>query len=419
MQRTLKFVRYLRDFDWEPVVLTTRKGAYPNMDASLLKDVPADLRIYRTNSLNPFRYYAELTTKRPDQAVKLGSLEEGAPNRRERAARWVRANLFLPDARVGWAPFAIIKGKRIVVQEKIDALFSTGPPHSTHLIGWALHAGANVPWIADFRDPWIDIGYYHEMPRTKGALMVDAKLEKMVLCRASVVTTVSHSWKKLLAGKLMNGQENSVAVIHNGFDPEDYASTDGCECCHSHFLLTYVGSLYASRNPAVLWRALDLLRRKGEIPDLRVQLIGRVDELVLDALARYGLDDIASCQGYLPHGQAIAFMRRSAMLFFVIEPFKHDAGMIPGKLYEYLASGRPVLGIGPVGGDAAAILAETGTGKIFERENVEGVMNFIRIHYQTWLQGARGGDGGRQMLQPYSRRSQTKMLADLLTGLKS
>lgn len=415
VQRSLKFVCYLRDFGWEPIVLTTRNGAYPERDVSLLEDVPKNTKVYRTRAPDPFRCYARFTSRADHQAIRLGSFATGSTNRKERLARWVRANLFLPDARLGWIPFALQRGRRILDGEQIDALLTTGPPHSTHLIGWALHAGTETPWIADFRDPWVDINYYAELPHSRAALKFDALLEKAVLRNASAVTTVSPSWRQMLTRKVCSGATKAVVVIHNGFDFQDFRSADVCD--PAHFLLSYVGSLYASRNPVTLWRALAKLRLQGEVTKLRLQLIGRADQPVLQSLNQHGLDDITRHMEYVPHSEAIRHMRQSAMLFFVIEPARYDRGMITGKLYEYMASGCPILSFGPLESDAAAILAETATGHLFDRDDIEGTIQFIRSYYQAWEQGIYLGTVPRQSLQFYSRRHQTLVLADLLNHL--
>jgi len=257
-QRILQFIEHLPETGWEVDVLTVREGAYPNRDPSLLAAVPASVTIHRTPSFDPIALYARLRGGGTD-AIPAGSLGE-ASSLLEQAARWIRANVFLPDARVGWWPFAVWRGRRLLRQRAYNAVVSSGAPHSVHLIGRSLHRATGTPWIADLHDPWTDISYYDEFPHTQWAKRLDARLERSVLAEASTVTTVSPSWAELFAGKAPNRH----AVVENGFDPSDFEALSPAPA--DAFVLAHVGKLYASRNPTALWRALARLRDDGRIP---------------------------------------------------------------------------------------------------------------------------------------------------------
>jgi len=419
VQRVLKFAKYLPSFEWTPVVLTVEEGAYPARDASLWQDVPASAEVHRTASWDPYQLYARLTGQSEDDAVVQGSVEGEGCSWKQVLARWIRANVFLPDARVGWAPFAVWKGRRLLAEGGIDAILTTGPPHSTHLAGAALQWLTGIPWVADFRDPWTDINYYQELPHTRWARWLDAALERMVVRRAQAVTTVSPAWRDLLSRNASAGpNDGRYTVVQNGFDESDIPSTPALPSTEA-FEVTHVGSLYASRNPTSLWRALRRLRESGDVPALRLRLVGPVDPNVWDALDRHGLSAITEHVPYVPHEEAVAYMRQAGLLLLSIEEFPQARGMMTGKIYEYLASGRPVVGVGPPDGDAAALLRKTEGGRLFGWDDVSGLAQFLQTHYEAWERGLPFVGAPSEGLRPYCRRSQTKRMASVLEEVSS
>ena len=415
VQRVLKFVRYLRDFGWEPLVLTVEEGAFPKHDASLKNEIPDGVGVYRTASWDPFRWYARLTGKSASEAVKVGSLGEGGHSQKEQLARWIRANLFLPDARVGWMPFALKAGLRLIKKTKIEAIFTSGPPHSVHLTGLALRRFTGVPWLADFRDPWTDINYYHELPHTSFANKIDTGLERIVLRNADKITTVSPSWRQLLASKTKAAAHKTM-VVQNGYDETDFQGKQP-SISEAEFVVSYIGSLYASRNPVVLWDALSQLKTVGAIPDLRLRLVGTIDKVVQQSIRDHDIADLIELEGYVQHERAIRVMQESTLLLLVIEAFKENAGMITGKLYEYLAAGRPVLAIGPIGGDAEVLLRETSAGVLFGHQDEVGIAAYIRRAYKAWATGAPEAGSDATVINQYSRKAQTALLAKALNEI--
>lgn len=406
VQRVLKWVKYLRDFGVEPVVLTVEAGAYPKHDETLWHDVPEGVAVHRTRAFDPFGAYARLTGRSRQEAV-ADQLQSPAQGFGERIARWVRANVVLPDARVGWVPFAVRAARRLHRARPFDAVLTSGPPHSAHLVGRALRR-SGLPWIADFRDPWTDIHYYDKLPRTRLARRVDEALERSVLRAADAVTVVSPRWGALLASKLV-GTAEPIAVIHSGFDAEDFECVED-ESPADRFVLTHVGTLYGS--PEALWEAVARVRPEAE--HLRLRLVGHVPEAVREAVRRHGLDEIVEVGGYVPHAEAVREMARATLLLLTLEDWPHAEGLITGKLYEYLASRRPVLGLGPADGDAAALLTAAGAGRMFDRSDVDGIAEHLRRRYAAWASGARPVGANADDVAAYTRRAQTAHLADLV-----
>jgi len=418
VQRMLKFVKYLPEVGWRPDVLTVREGAYPARDPTLRADVPDAVEVYRTRSWDPYQLYAWWTGQSRNDAVVQGSVEGEEVGWKQWVARWIRANVFVPDARVGWVPFAVLLGKALLEDQTYDAILTTGPPHSTHLAGALLQWMAATPWVADFRDPWTDINYYQELPHTHWAQRMDEALERMVLRRAQAVSTVSPSWRDLLRRKVRREAGDRFHVIQNGYDESDLTRSEHAVETNI-FSVTHVGSLYASRNPTGLWSALQRLREEGAVPDLRIRLVGLVDPPVREALRRHGLNDITEFVSYVPHEEAVAYMQQAGLLLLSIEDFPAATGMLTGKIYEYLATGRPVLGIGPSDGDAASLLQKTDGGALFERSDTESMASFVRRHYQAWVDGEPETGADPDTLQSYRRRSQSTILGQVLNEIAS
>ena len=416
VQRTLKFAKYLRASGVEPVVLTVEAGAYPSLDPTLAADVPPGVEVVRTLSLDPFGLYGALTGRSRREAVAVGSVG-GADSLEKRAGLWARANVFLPDARVGWVPFAARAARRLVRGGRVDAVLTSGPPHSTHLVGLALRRARDargVPWVADFRDPWTGINFYDELPMTAPARAVDAALERRVLRAADAVVTVSPTWARELEAKggLAPG---AVRVIQNGFDPNDVGRP--APPAPDAFALTHVGSLYGSRDPETLWASVATLRGRGGLGRLRIRLVGRVDDAVRASLRRYGLDAITDEGGVVGHAEAVAAMAAAGLLFLSIEPVRNADGILTGKLYEYLASGRPVLALGPPDGDAARLLASVGGGRLVAWDDRAGVEAALEGAYAAWERGEPLPGAAPDALAPLSRPAQTRELAALVRSL--
>ena len=413
VQRTLKTVRYLRDAGFEPVVLTVQDGAFPSRDGSLAADVPDGVEVIRTRAPDPLALYGRLTGR---GGVPTGAVEAGGAL--SRLALWVRANVFLPDARVGWVPFARWAGRQRLRQsarlaDPFAAVVTSGPPHSVHLVGRSLQK-TGVPWVADFRDPWTAINFYHDLPMSRAARALDRRLERAVLRRADAVTTVSPTWARLLEhqGGLA---PRSVHVVHNGVDDADLDASLETEVDRGRFVLAHVGSLYATRDPLAVWDAVRTLREAGEVEKLVVRLVGRTDDAVRRSAQATGAP--VEAVPYVTHADAVREQARAALLLLSVERFPADRGMITGKLYEYLASGRPVLGVGPVEGDASALLDETHGGTMYDRDDADGIAREIQRHYDAWAAGEPLAGAPWDAVAPYTRRAQTHVLADVIRSL--
>lgn len=408
VQRPLKWVRYLPDANVEPVVLTVREGAYPHLDRGMTADVPPGVVVERTPAPDPFGVYGRMTGRSRDEAVaaRTGRVGESA-RPAERLARWARANVFVPDARVGWVPFALARAHRILRERPIDVVLTTGPPHSAHLVGRALRR-QGLPWIADFRDPWTEIHYHDALARTGAAQRLDARLEQSVLRTADAVVTVSDPLREALTAK---GARGPVVTIRNGFDPADFAGPPE-PVQTDRFEVAYVGTLYGV--PTTLLDAVARLRQRGGLEHASLHVIGSVPDGLHAAAEARGLGGMLHVTPAVPHAEAVRAMQRAALLLLTVEPWSYADAVVPGKTFEYLASGRPTLALGPPEGEAARILARTGGGQTLAHGDVDAVAELLRGHHAAWTAGTPRAGADPAALGPYARPAQAARLADLV-----
>lgn len=411
VQRVLKFAKYLPENGWQPTILTVDPAyaAYPDYDESLVEEVPKDIRVVRTRSWDPYSFYAKLQGRRKQDLIGTGFVREPANKGQiSRLAMWLRANLFLPDARVGWVPFATFAAGRLIRKERYHALLTSGPPHSVHLVGRRLHRRFGIPWVVDMRDPWTDLWSNLVMPQTRLARWLDATFERSVLKEADTVVSVSDGVGEGLQTK---APIKRYETITNGFDSADIPTATWIRRNDDIFTLTYVGTLYNPQHVPALVQALATVVRNRKI---RVQFVGRVDEAVVRAYREAGLGEILQVVPYVPHVEAIGYMRTANILMVIIPKVAYSRGIAPAKMYEYLALGKPILCIGPTDGDPATILSKTRGGVVIDYDDVDGIQDFITMHADGVSRGEAPESPDHEAIQAYDRRFLTRRLASLL-----
>ncbi len=405
VQRVLKFAKYLPQFGWSPIILTVANGEYPAVDETLFKDIADDLPVYKTASLEPFSLYRKFTGQKADDKISTFVLtEDSQAGFKKRLATFIRGNLFIPDARIGWKPYAVKQGRHIINNENIDLIFSSAPPMSTHLIAQKLAQQSGVPWVADFRDPWTDVFYYHNLKRTRAAVALDRHLEKSVLAAADAVVTVSPTIEKLFQAKA----PNSYHIVPNGFDPDDFARIapapdDG----KIHFV--HAGHLAVNQNPHGLWTALARLLESTSPLRHKLQLdfYGSIHSEVHRALVDSGLDKISRFHTYIPHDELVAVLKRAALLLFVVPETSYAKGIPTSKLFDYMGAGRPILGIGPEDGDAAVVMQQAQCGRVLDDSNAPALDEFLaQLDQPISLENKN--------ISQFSRRALTENLAEIL-----
>ncbi|MDZ7738871.1 MAG: glycosyltransferase [Bacteroidales bacterium] len=372
VQRWLKFAKYLPEYGWEPIVLTVdpEYAEYPVIDKSLERDIRPGTRVYKTKTLNYFRL---------GRPVRPPLKASGAPvskkdNLKNRIARFIRGNFFIPDPRKGWNRYAISKASELISEEDIKFVVTTSPPHSTQLIGLKLKSlFPDIKWIADLRDPWTDIYYYKQFYGSLPARIYDHSLEKKVLQRADKLITVGDSLAGLFSEKLKDPDKN-ISVITNGYDEEDFTSVK--ETSPDILTITYTGTL--TEQYPVDSLISSLLRLSSEGIKYVFNYIGSCPENIKNKIIAKLPEDSCHFSSYITHRDAVDAMCKSAVLLLLIPDHKNNEIIITGKLFEYLRSRKPILIIGPENGDAAHIVRKWNAGKTFEKTDHAGITSYLR-----------------------------------------
>ena len=360
VQRWLKFVKYLRYYDWEPVIYTPLNPEAPAIDESLKNDIPDGIEVLQTKINEPYSTYKKFVGRKKNDSIKSGFLSENqTPSLTENISVWIRGNLFIPDARKFWIKPSVKFLKNYLQNNKIDAIVSTGPPHSMHMIALGIKKKFDIPWLADFRDPWTNIDFYDKLMLTKSADKKHRRMESDVLTHADKVVTVSENWAKDF---ITLGSEK-VEVLTNGFDPDDFNFPKPAK--ENGFLLCHIGSLNKDRNPDTLWKVISDICKENENfrKKLKLTFIGANDYSLKTSLSEKGLMDYTNFHQYMPHTEVIKEASKADVLLLLLNNTPNIEGIIPGKLFEYIALHRPILCIGSTTGGSAKIIKETKTGE--------------------------------------------------------
>ena len=418
VQRWLKFVKYLPDFGWEPSVFIPENPSYPIVDETLQKDVPKNLKMIKTKIWEPYQL-AEKFGK-DNKKFKAGQFDVGENQSwKAKLSIFVRGNFFIPDARVFWVKPSVEFLEKYLKVNHYDVLVTTGPPHSLHLIGLNLKKKLpDLKWIADFRDPWTEISYYKHLKLTKIADKKHRKLESEVFKNADVTLATSYTDAENFRKKGAN-----AFCITNGFDvdasttlsmTEENSKTLPLSNSTTKFTLSYIGVLEQLRNPDILWETLNDLvsENEGFRNDFELKFVGRLDDKILQKIESSALKNNLTNLGYQTHDIALKHMQDSTILLMTNFPQESSKGIIPGKIFEYLATGKTILSFGPKDADVEKILNETKAGKHFGYDEKENLKNFILESYQNWK--SRTLNQNAENIEQFSRKNLTQKLVDLM-----
>lgn len=406
VQRWLKFVKYLPDFGIQPIVYIPENPTYPIVDKNLVKEVSDKAIILKHRIFEPYQL-ASFLSKNKTKNMNSGII----PNKKkqgfiDKTLLWIRGNLFIPDARVFWVKPSVAFLEKYILENNIDTIVTSGPPHSLHLIGLELKQKLNLKWLADFRDPWTTIGYHKSLRLSNYAAKKHKYLEHQVLNTADTIIVTSKTTKT----EFQALTSKPICVITNGYDYEEVEK----QALDTKFSLAHIGSLLSKRNPLLLWESLSELLE--EIPGfkahLEIKLIGAVSQEVLETISQFGLQIYINNLGYLSHSEAIAQQRKSQVLLLIEINSEDTKSIIPGKLFEYLVSNRPIIAIGPEDSDFAEIITNTNTGVFFTYDEKLKLKSVILNFYKQYLDGKLQVNG--LGLQQYSRRNLTKELVNLI-----
>lgn len=413
VQRALKFVKYLPEFGVQPYVLTVdeKKASYPFTDNTLANEIPSSVNVRRTDTSEPFGIYSRLTGKK---SIPTGFSNESNPGLIQKSSRFIRGNFFIPDARRGWIKFALNEAQKIIDTENIETVITTSPPHSAQLIGLELKKIYNdrLNWIADLRDPWTDIYYYNEFHHLNFAKLKDLRYESEVLNKADFVVTVSNELKELFKSKT-SGKKN-IYVIPNGYDEEDFMlKSQEIKSPDGTFIISYTGTLAESYNPKVFFHALKKVTEMFPGTVIKLRFVGNPSSSLIDYAASISLSRNLELIPAVSHDESVKYLLKSDSLLLVIPDVKNDKGILTGKLFEYLASRKPVICIGPPDGEAAFILNECKAGKTFARYMENELTQYISDLINSCIKG-EDINIQNDFYKKYSRRSQASELSKII-----
>ena len=418
VQRWVKFAKYLPSEGWQPVIYTPENPEQLATDASLEAEIPAEAEIIKTHIIEPYELYKKFLRKsgHSKEAVEVNPVNAQNKSFLQKVAMWVRGNLFLPDPRCLWIGTSVSYLKKYLKEHPVDLIVSTGPPQSMHIIGMKLARQTGLPWIADFRDPWTRIFYFKHLSMTRTTERWHKKMEKKVLDAASAVVAVS----PLVQQEFQEMTQTPVELITNGFDECDFAGAACTEAAGGRdkdFIITHTGLFAADGNPSVLWETLrDKCIKDPVFKDrLKIKLIGKTDRQITESIEAAGLGENLTDMGYQPHDKAVEEQRRASLLILPLRKEPEYKAVLPGKLYEYLASWRPVLGIGQPDGAMSMILNTTKTGVVFNWEDKASVSRFIDLCWKNHLEGRLVVDDAD--ISQFTRRNLTRRMAELFERL--
>lgn len=408
VQRWLKFVKYLPEFNIQPIVYCPENPLYPTLDSSLLQEVDSKITVLKHPIKEPLRFLSLLFKSKTNILSKGGIPDSKKQSLFERFLLYIRGNFFVPDARVFWVKPSVKYLSSYISKHQIDTIITTGPPHSVHLIGMQLKVKHKLRWYADFRDPWTDISYHKNLNLTQNTQQKHLKLERQVLNTSDQIIVTSSQTKQLFS-KIT---QPPISVITNGFDDENVSSIT----LDSKFSLTHIGSLFDQRNPTLLWNVLSELIE--EFPEFKANfqlvLVGNVSADIKASMDSAKLTSFLKIVGSVTHNEAIMYQRKTQVLLLIEANTTEASYIIPGKLFEYINANRPILALGPKQSDIPSILKDTQTGKYFDYENETALKTHILELFENYKTNSLSV--ASKDIERFSRKNCTKQLAEVLNS---
>ncbi len=397
----LGMARHLPAFGWLPHVLTADRDSFAQPDPTLVEKIGTATKVDRARAFEPFGLYRQLLGRPKDEPL-LASEAISLDNRtlQHRLAIWVRMNLFAPDARVGWYLDAVRVGRRLLKTNPMKAIISVGPPHTTHLVAKTISADFRIPHIPVFIDPWVDIVYYKNFKRNRLILSIDRRMEESVLRNAASAVFVTQTMRDHYLQKFewLTGKAH---VLYWGFNEEDFTHLKSEKEKHTETLL-HTGNIFDYQNPVALWSTIKREVKKGR--DLRLVFVGSVSPGIKRSIDDAGLQSRTTYKGFLPYGEAVRELMRATYLLVCATERRH----VPGKLFEYLRAGKPILAFGDDNAEVERFLKKENAGMLFPYNS----------DAREFFGRAKGIRPGKRNLSAYTRRSIARELASILDNIQ-
>jgi hypothetical protein len=408
VHRCLKFAKYLRSYGWEPVICTPENPEYPILDEGNFKDVPEGITTLKTKIWEPYSLFKMVTGKKQEDRIHNVFLEEEKAGPATKLGIWVRGNLFIPDARRFWIRPAVSFLTKYLKDNPVDAMFTNGPPHSTHMIAYGVKRKLNIPWHADFQDPWTQVDYFPQLMLNPLSMKIHKSMEQRIFKYADKVTICSDAWKV----DLESIGAKDVDVIVWGYDEKDFESIP--KNLSPKFTLSHFGSLGPDRNASMLWTALAEIAKENPQfkKDLEIELVGFIGHAIVNEIEKLGLAENLTKLNHIPRSETLVKMCSSQALLLILNDMPNVNGRLPGKLFEYLASRRPIVVIGPESSDASKIVQGVNAGFTCDFRDYGRTKETVLLLYEKYKNGGLGYN--QTDISRYSNLNLTGKLASYL-----
>ena len=418
INRLLRFYKFLPEFGWEPVILTVDSGDHPFSDASQEKEIRESTSIYKTKSINLLSFVS-LLSRKEKQLIPYNFTDQTQDTFKSKILKFLKFNA-VPDTRIGWSLSAIKEGVKIIQNEGIDLIFSSSPPQTNHIIASQLAQKCDIPWVADLRDPWSDVFWIASQSFRLSIIdKLDRRIEKNTLNRADHVVTVTPSWVRLYQEKITS----KISLIYNGYDPELFKNEEGKEGSRDSlpsdsipvdqssntFHILYAGSMSYEQKPDAFFQAIKRIQEaeKALYDRIQITFMGNYPSFLKKLTTKYELGNKVQFTPFASMEEAIAKMKASNMLILV--GFGElEYGVIHSKIYDYMASGTPILAFG-VENDVQQILKQTGTGEAVSYQEPEKAAQIL----MDLMTGKRRFFSIEKEIQKFDRKAQTQQLAQI------
>ena len=418
VQRWVKFAKYLPKEGWQPVIYTPENPELTTIDKTLAEEIPPEAEVVKTHIFEPYGIYRKLMGKGSSTDLKaltsagsdgneVNPVNGGKKSWKQKLSLYIRGNFFIPDPRIMWVRPSVKFLKSYLKKHPVDAIVSTGPPQSMHLIGLELSKATGLPWLADFRDPWTKIFYFKHLELTPRSEAKHQALEKKVVDGATRVIAVSPMVKKDFEAIT----STPVELITNGFDEEDF--NDPFEA-DEYFNITHTGLFASDGDPEILWKVLAAKCQEDKEfrKLLRIRLVGKTDQEIVNSIETAGLGPNLVNLGYQSHEVAVREQRNASVLILPLRKEPEYEAVLPGKLFEYLASRRPILGIGQTDGAMAQVVRNTGSGIVYDWNEEQKIRRWVDFSWEEFKNHELLDNATD--ISMYSRRRLTKRLVSLL-----
>lgn len=403
-QRPYGFAKHLSDYNWKPIIITANKKnrdyKYDNME------------VYKTEYKDLEQKYKKNIDKKIQFDLTNSNNVKMLYNKLLKVYNYFLRFYLYPDKAIGWNEKKILETiDKITKKEKIDYIISTGPPQYTHILAHKIYEKFNIPYVIDFRDLWYLNPYRHH--NNIILKFLDKIKERKIINSSKAIITVSNTWEKWLRKRYPN---KIITCIRNGYNEEDFKKINlNKKKENDSLVITYAGSLYnGKRNVEPLLKAISNLNKDK----VKFVFFGKETGLVKKIAQSYSIDNNLIIKGYKDRSYVIKYLTENTdILLFLNWDNEKEAGTIAGKLYEYFALKKPILGIGYKKGEAAQLIKNYSLGNFYSTKESNKIESFLKEHIEKSNKSNYDTNNKNEYIQRFNRKNQVKKLVNFLESL--